>query len=137
MSIQHWRWHAGVWALHDLALYLMIATVVGSYSISQHKEFRFVLPAFELLMPLVGLAVAPLLEPAKAQRQSPRGGAAAKPIKGSASAAAGNGTALGARAASGEQPGSSSPEHGPAKGESAAAAVGADKTAQQPPGAAR
>ena len=39
----------------------MIALVVGWYTLTAHKEFRFVLPAMQLLIPLVGLSITDLL----------------------------------------------------------------------------
>ena len=39
----------------------MIALVVGSYTLTAHKELRFVLPAMQLLIPLVGLSITDLL----------------------------------------------------------------------------
>lgn len=61
LDYKTWRLDAGVWWLHDGVLYAIVAIVVGSYTLSQHKEYRFVLVAMQLLMPLVGFAVAPLL----------------------------------------------------------------------------
>jgi Alg9-like mannosyltransferase family len=59
-------------AQRDLAAFA--AWSLAIYSLPAHKEFRFLLPALQLLMPYCGVALAAVFQPARepAQRQQPQ-----------------------------------------------------------------